>query len=313
MQRQAKIIDKNPLVSVVICTYNGEQFIKEQLETVCLQSYSNLEIIIVDDHSTDNTLTILKKAAEKDSRIKLFVNEKNIGYNYNFNKAVGLSSGEIIAFCDQDDIWETQKIEVLLNAWPEEAGLIYSNSIRFQGKLDKSQCKKNKIYRRFEGKDPRKIALFNTINGHAMLVKRALVNLSMPFPENVFYDWRMAVIAAANGGVAYVDQILVYQRVHEKNASFGQSAQAGFKNEREAFQDEISRHIKVFIDTPNLNKKDRQFFQKLTHYWGTKENKKNSFRLFIFLLKYRKLIFWYKKRTIGLFSHIKHSFLISYK
>jgi glycosyltransferase involved in cell wall biosynthesis len=312
MQNQSKIIDNKPLVSVVICTFNGELYIEEQLTTVCEQSYTNLEIIIVDDCSTDNTLTILKKASEKDSRIQLFVNENNIGYNKNFNKAVGLSSGEIIAFCDQDDIWETKKIEILLNAWPEEAVLIYSNSIRFHGKLDKSKCKKNNLYRRFEGKDPRKIALFNTINGHAMLVKRELVNLSMPFPENVFYDWRIAVIAAVNGGVAYVDEILVYQRVHEQNASFGQHTQEGYKNEREAFQNKIARHNKVFIETPNLNKKDRQFFEKLTDYWGSRDKKKSSIRLFFFMIKYRKPLFWYKKRTIGLFSHIKHSFLISF-
>jgi hypothetical protein len=96
-----------------------------------------------------------------------------------------------------------------------------------------------------------------------MLVKRELVNLSMPFPENVFYDWRIAVIAAVNGGVAYVDEILVYQRVHEQNASFGQHTQAGYQNERQAFQNEVARHSKVFIETPNLNKKDKQFFEKL--------------------------------------------------
>jgi glycosyltransferase involved in cell wall biosynthesis len=305
-------IQNNPLVSIVLCTYNGEMFIEEQLKTVCSQTYKNLEIIIADDCSKDNTFLILEKLAKEDSRIRLIRNEFNLGYNMNFNNAVHLTTGLFIAFCDQDDIWETKKIEILLNAYSEEAALIYSNSIRFQGKLDKNKCKKNNLYRRFEGKDPRKIALFNTINGHAMLVKRELVTLSMPFPENVFYDWRIAVIAAVNGGVAYVDEILVYQRVHEQNASFGQHTQLGYKDERAAFQNEIAKHIKVFIETPNLNKKDRLFFEKLTDYWGSQDKKKSRIRLFFFMMKYRKLLFWYKKRSIGLFSHIKHSFLISF-
>lgn len=312
MQKSSKIIDKNPLVSVVICAYNGEHFIEEQLETVCLQSYTNLEIIIADDCSTDSTRSVIERFAAKDKRIRLFSNEKNKGYNQNFNYAVGLASGEIIAFCDQDDIWEERKIEILLQAWPEKAALIYADSVRFLGKLNKSNCKKNSIYRRFEGTDPRKLSIYNTVSGHALMIKKELLEWSGFFPQHVFYDWRLAVIAAVNGGVAYVDQILVYQRIHQNNVSFGDNTSAGFNNKHEAFHDLVSRHLSVFLSTPNMSDDDQLFFKKLAHLWGNTTQKKSRIKLFLFLMKYRKIIFWYKRKKIDFFSHLKHSFLLSY-
>src|SRR5690349_6792955 len=99
-----------PLVSVVLCTYNGEKYIAEQLDSVCSQTYRNLEIIVCDDASADNTLSLLNSYAAKDHRIKLFRNEKNIGYNKNFEKAIGLAGADWIAISDQDDLWELTKI-----------------------------------------------------------------------------------------------------------------------------------------------------------------------------------------------------------
>jgi glycosyltransferase involved in cell wall biosynthesis len=302
---------KNPLVSILLCTYNGAQFVEAQLETVCNQTYKNLEIIIVDDCSTDSTLEILNKFAKQDSRICLFQNEYNLGYNKNFNKAIHLAKGEFIAFCDQDDLWEEKKIEILLNAWPENKPLIYSDSVRFEGDLNKKACKKNDLYRRFEGDDPRKLAIFNTISGHALMIKRDFVKWVVPFPEHIFYDWWMAVVAAANGGVAYVDEILVYQRTHNHNVSFGEQAHKGFKSKKEAFNDLVTKHLFVFLNTPNSNDSNINFFQQLYDLWGHDVTKRSRIRLFIFLLKNRNLLFWYKRRKMPFLSHLKHSFLLS--
>ena len=115
-----------PLVSVALCTYNGAAYLPEQLETIINQSYVNLEIVISDDGSTDNTTRIIKEFQQKDHRIKFFQNETNLGYNKNFEKVFSLCLGDYIAIADQDDIWEVNKIECMMKAWPKGASFIYS-------------------------------------------------------------------------------------------------------------------------------------------------------------------------------------------
>src|ERR1700748_3070750 len=98
-------MSKQPLVSVAMCTYNGEKYIRQQLDSILNQTWRNLEIVIVDDGSSDDTFAIISEYAEKDSRIKCFKNEVNLGFNKNFEHAVELTTGDYIAISDQDDIW----------------------------------------------------------------------------------------------------------------------------------------------------------------------------------------------------------------
>ena len=96
----------NSLVSVVMCTYNGSRFVAEQIDSICRQTFPQLQIIIVDDASSDNTYEIVKQYADKDERIQSYRNDTNLGFNLNFNKACKLATGDFIAIADQDDIWE---------------------------------------------------------------------------------------------------------------------------------------------------------------------------------------------------------------
>src|SRR5574344_1640995 len=116
------------LISIAMCSYNGERFIKEQIDSIIAQTYKNFELIIVDDGSKDNTIEIIKYYQSKDSRIKLFQNEKNLGFVKNFEKAITLCSGDFIALADQDDVWKKNKIEVFLNNIDKNM-LIYSDAI----------------------------------------------------------------------------------------------------------------------------------------------------------------------------------------
>ena len=104
-----------PLVSIALCTYNGAGFIAEQLDTLITQTYAPIEIIAVDDSSTDETFNILMAYAAKYSQIKIYKNENNIGFAANFERAATLCDGELIALCDQDDLWHPQKIELHKN------------------------------------------------------------------------------------------------------------------------------------------------------------------------------------------------------
>src|SRR5580658_4968334 len=110
------ITTDTPMVSVALCTYNGQQFLPAQLDTLLAQDYHNLEIVVVDDNSTDNTWRILQKYAQLDHRVKLFRNDQNVGYIRNFERAIKLCSGDLIALSDQDDLWETTKITTMADA-----------------------------------------------------------------------------------------------------------------------------------------------------------------------------------------------------
>ena len=109
-------MNHKPLVSIALCTYNGEAYLREQLDSIANQSYSPLELIAVDDSSSDNTLEILKEYAAIYPFIKIFVNPENLGYIRNFEKALQLCSGDFIALSDQDDIWDHKKIEKQVNS-----------------------------------------------------------------------------------------------------------------------------------------------------------------------------------------------------
>src|SRR5437868_2195931 len=124
----------NSLVSVVMCTYNGSRFVAEQIESICSQTYKELQVIIVDDASSDNTYDIVTQWAAKDPRIQAYRNENNIGFNLNFNKACKLATGDFIAIADQDDIWELTKIEKLMSKINESPDilLVHCISARFK-------------------------------------------------------------------------------------------------------------------------------------------------------------------------------------
>lgn len=104
----------NPLVSVLMTTYNREKYLAEAVDSVLASTYTNFELIIVDDCSKDNTVAIAKKYAEQDSRIKVFVNEENLGDYPNRNKAAEYAQGKYIKYVDADDYIYPAGLEVLV-------------------------------------------------------------------------------------------------------------------------------------------------------------------------------------------------------
>src|SRR5476649_2579474 len=95
-----------PLVSIALCTYNGARFLSQQLDTLVNQTYRPIEIIVVDDCSTDDTFAILTEYAGRYPNFKIYRNDVKLGFTANFEKAVKLCTGDLIALCDQDDLWD---------------------------------------------------------------------------------------------------------------------------------------------------------------------------------------------------------------
>jgi glycosyltransferase involved in cell wall biosynthesis len=128
-------------ISVALATYNGENFIEEQLESILAQSRKVDEVIITDDCSTDNTATIVRSFIKKhglEETWKFFVNTENKRYAENFREAIEKTQGDIIFLCDQDDIWVKDRIEKMYSVMSEhsEIGLLNTKHFNFHDKTE---------------------------------------------------------------------------------------------------------------------------------------------------------------------------------
>ena len=98
-------------IDILLATYNGEKYLEEQLNSILNQTYSNIRILISDDCSKDKTRKILEKYAQKDNRIQLYFQEKNLGYVKNFEFLLRQVENDIYMLSDQDDVWQETKVE----------------------------------------------------------------------------------------------------------------------------------------------------------------------------------------------------------
>jgi glycosyltransferase involved in cell wall biosynthesis len=204
------------IVSVVLGTYNGQTYLREQLDSVLAQTYPFLEIITIDDGSTDSTVAILREYAARDPRIRLVVNEQNLGFIRNFEKGCSLASGRWIALCDQDDYWHPDKVKKMVAAIGDYP-MVYCDSILCDEVL---QPLGNRIsdlvhYQSFD--DPRQLCVFSRMYGHATLITRDLFQRSRPFLKEVPHDGWLAYHATLFGGVLYLPEPLVSYRQHAAN------------------------------------------------------------------------------------------------
>ena len=217
--------DCSALISVVLATYNGESFLSEQLDSVVAQSYSNVEIIISDDASTDSTIAIIKAYQEKYGveKIKANFNKENLGYTRNFEKAISLSSGDYLVFCDQDDIWLPDKIAIQYQTLSESNGLaVFSDAFLVDANardLDMS------LWEAVLGSGPpkkidyRAFYLANCVTGCTLMIQRQLLDAALPFPKSVPHDWWLAYHAAYQEGLVFTERKLLHYRQHAGNVS----------------------------------------------------------------------------------------------
>lgn len=220
MQRDKNVVS----VSIALAAYNGEKYLREQLDSILNQSVQDFELVACDDCSTNATVKILNEYAEKDSRIKVFVNDRNLGFKKNFEKAISLCSGDYIALSDQDDIWTENHLQILLenigckdlvganaflcdeNAKPTAVDLLSCSKIDFL-----PQTKDDWFFFLLHS---------NIFQGAACLFRKSLVQNVLPIPENVkFHDYWLALVASMNDGVAYVDERVLYYRQHGTNVT----------------------------------------------------------------------------------------------
>lgn len=130
------------LVSVIIPNYNSEKFIAETIESVLAQTYENFELLVIDDCSSDGSAAILEEYAKKDSRIRLFRNERNRGAAYTRNVGLREARGKWIAFLDSDDVWLEEKLEKQV-AFMQENG--YAFTYTYYSRMDEDSQDLNEV------------------------------------------------------------------------------------------------------------------------------------------------------------------------
>ena len=217
----------SPLISIVMATYNGEKYLREQVDSLLAQSYPSLEFVFVDDASSDETLAILQEYVSRDPRIRLIANPINQGLLATFETGIRAAKGEMIALSDQDDVWMPEKISLLASAIGSHS-LIYADSAltNAAGTVTGKFSDRNHLCHY-----PTALHyVFGTkAMGHAMLFKREIIDIALPFPDYVGHDYILGFAGAALNGVAYFPQTLVNYRQHSSN-TMGADLSKGKKN-----------------------------------------------------------------------------------
>lgn len=195
-------------VSIVMCTYNGEKYIREQLDSIIAQTYPIYELVIQDDGSTDNTMSIVREYEAKYPFVKSLVNSVNLGFNKNFESACMRTTGDFVAISDQDDIWYPDKIE-------KQVAAIGDHDICFcchhRGKSRENSILVKPQY-------ALEALLFTSFAGHTMLLNGTFIRRKESWLDYIYYDWSLAIQAQLGKGIVRIDEPLNWHRSHDDSA-----------------------------------------------------------------------------------------------
>ena len=237
-------------ISVALCAYNGERFLAEQLASMAKQTRLPDELVVCDDRSTDRTVDIVRAfAASAPFPVRVFENERNLGFAANFERAIRLCEGNLIALSDQDDIWypiRLERSEQEFTAHPE-AGLVFSDADVID---DSNELVGPTLWRRlgFAGKREGDLlaghyvvlAKHRFVTGATVMFRSSLRDRCLPIGRGWIHDEWIALIAAAFFDLRPIDRPLIRYRLHG-------AQQVGFRNKLEQRTEGKSRDERHWI------------------------------------------------------------------
>lgn len=204
-------------ISVCMATYNGDQYIKQQIESILIQLKEYDELIISDDGSTDDTLKII--SSFNDHRIKIYNNENRKGVVGNFENAIMKCSGDIIFLSDQDDVWRDDKVKVISDFFKKKPShtCVFSNAII----IDKNGNSLSEVaFKREPDIDLLKVLIRNKFLGCTMAFRSNIKTL--PFPNKLpMHDWYIGLRHICKGKVGFINENLIFYRRHGNNVTTG--------------------------------------------------------------------------------------------
>lgn len=281
-------------VSVAMCTYNGEKYIEEQLNSILHQTKKIDEIIICDDGSKDKTLEIcneILKSSNVEYTLKL--NKKNLGFAKNFYQSITLCSGDIIFFCDQDDVWKENKVDLMCNVFDSDANalLVFSNAyvtnenLEITGNLFESLSYQDK-YLNSQYDAFYYILNDNFVTGATTAIKKEILNYIGDLNNGWAHDYWFGVIAVLYGGLKSINEPLIYYRQHDNN-TIGIGKKYGFdkikklfsknkENNRENQYAELRLpqliYLNKFIKEQKIDIRYQKILDKKINFWRKREH-----------------------------------------
>jgi len=218
---------KSNRVYILISTYNGEKYLKEQLDSIFNQSYKNFRVILRDDCSTDSTLKI---ALNYD--IEILSSNKNLGAKKSFEEllhyALNHHNSNYFMFCDQDDVWDKDKVQKSMDMiiYLENLRLNDNNPILVHSDLRVVDEKLNLIdssFFQYSNINPNicsfnRLLMQNTVTGCTMIFNRKLADISLPIADNaIMHDWWIALVASQFGMIYTIKEATISYRQHSSN------------------------------------------------------------------------------------------------
>ena len=219
-------------ISVALCTYNGEKFLAQQLESILAQSLLPQEIVVSDDGSTDRTLDIVRRVlapevlAQTGISLKVLQRKTPLGVTRNFEAALTGCSGEFISLCDQDDVWRPDRIARLRAGFSSDDVLLVHSDARMVDSagrplghsLFSSLGARRRELVREEGPTAFEVLVRrNLVSGATAMVRSQLVAAAQPFPASWVHDHWLAVVASLAGRIVVDPGQLIDYRQHDAN------------------------------------------------------------------------------------------------
>jgi len=273
---------KSEKIDILLATYNGEKYLKEQIESILNQTYSNFRLVISDDKSTDNTLAILEEYEKKDDRIIVYKQEKNLGYIKNFEFLLTKVENEIYMLSDQDDYWKPEKVgKTYLKLKQENADLVFTDLEVVDQELQTIETSFNNymlLSRKINKfKDYRMQYLYNCITGCTLMSKKKYIKDALPLPtssKHMLHDYWIGIVVALKGKIAYLPEQTIKYRQHGNNQIGTDKLSHKFtelQQVRELFIDVKLGIFGAYVDNPsifpenlqNQNKKVLSYFQNI--------------------------------------------------
>ena len=290
-------------VDVLMTTYNTEiKYLKQQIDSILNQTYKNIALLISDDNSTNKEVQkTLKEYEEKDERIKVYIQDNNLGYIKNFEFLLKESTSNYIMYADHDDIWYENKVEKSLEELiKKDVDLVYVNAeqIDEKGQVIKKSYFKYKNVPLIKGTN--NLAISRCIGiGCSQLFTKSVKDKMLPYTENVMaHDWLAAFIANENKGISYIEEPLFGYRLHNTNVFGGRSLEQNLKRWKSENGKSYKSYLKYrkenVIDKAYLNgakmcleytqkDQDKIFLNKIIKYYeNIKKSRFINFHIFKF-------------------------------
>ena len=290
-------------VDILMTTYNTEiKYLKQQIDSILNQTYKNICLLISDDNSTNKEVqNILKDYEKKDERIKIYIQDNNLGYIKNFEFLLKESTSNYIMYADHDDIWYENKVEKSLEELiKKDVDLVYVNAEQ----IDEDGQVIQKSYFKYKNvpliKGTNNLAISRCIGiGCSQLFTKSVKDKMLPYTENVMaHDWLAAFIANENKGISYIEEPLFGYRLHNTNVFGGRSLEqnlARWKDENgKSYKSYLKYREENVIDKAYLNgakmcleyaqkDQDKIFLNKIIKYYkNIKKSRFINFHIFKF-------------------------------